>query len=146
MWVPWRYILASTLFPCFIFGAIYLIPVSSEENQLENYTSYFRGFYAYLDSSFEPVEVAGTSMAPVFREGDLLLVVPFPMENLRVGDVIIRESQGRLLAHRIYEISDYIWTKGDNMPAPDPTPVTGRNYRWLVVGALLTSSEGWRCA
>ena len=106
---------------------------------LVNYTSYFHGHRAYLDNRIQPVVVSGTSMAPAFQPGDLLLAIPFQAENLRVGDIIVWESQGQLVAHRIYEISGAsMWTKGDNMPAPDQTPVTKESYRGLVIGVLFT--------
>lgn len=109
---------------------------------LVDYTSYFHGHRTYLDNRIQPVVVDGTSMAPAFQTGDILLAVPFPFENLRLGDIIIWESQGQLVAHRIYEISGAsMWTKGDNMPAPDEIPVTKESYRGLVIGVLFTGER-----
>lgn len=113
--------------------------------QLKDASQIFGGFQAYVNNRMEFVTVEGTSMAPAFKQGDTLIAIPFSMNSLKVGDIVVWETQGQLIAHRIYEISqEHIWTKGDNMPAPDTVPVSSQNYRWLVLGVLFTSSESWK--
>jgi hypothetical protein len=44
----------------------------------------------------------GSSMQPLVRNGDILLVRPLELSRLRVGDIILCCSQpGRILAHRV---------------------------------------------
>ena len=62
----------------------------------------------------------GQSMLPAIRSGEHLHVSPVTRRSLRVGDIVLARSGGRLLAHRIVRISaQSIITRGDNIFRPD---------------------------
>lgn len=58
--------------------------------------------------------VQGTSMYPVFRDGDILTVEP--RERYAVGDIVVFiYNKTEILVHRLLEITDdYYRCKGDN--------------------------------
>jgi signal peptidase len=67
------------------------------------------------------------SMAPTFRPGDLVLMRPVPVQELRTGDiaVFVPPNESSSYAHRVIGISGnparpVIRTQGDANPAPDP--------------------------
>jgi signal peptidase I len=112
---------------------------------LENLTSLFRGFQAYLSPRVEFGEVRGTSMRPAFDYGDILFYVQFPIENLRLGDIIIWEGLHENIAHRVVELvgPGLVRTKGDNLLSPDRDLVSAGEMRGLVIGVLFTSRGSW---
>ncbi len=68
--------------------------------------------------------VKGTSMLPLFRNGDLVIIIP--TKSVSIGSVIVyRGSYNQLVIHRVVAIarcSDgriLIATKGDNNPVTD---------------------------
>ena len=80
-----------------------------------------------------PLTVLTGSMVPTFRPGDLVVVRPTPVEQLRVGDVVTFQPQpgvATLITHRIIDIGhdaagavSTIQTKGDANNVADPTLV-----------------------
>jgi signal peptidase I len=67
----------------------------------------------------------GTSMQPLVRDGDLLLVEPVDANQLRVGDVVFCITHpGHILVHRVVrrftgrEGSSFL-VQGDNVTSPD---------------------------
>lgn len=71
---------------------------------------------------FTVLEIVGTCMDPVIRNGQLVLVDEgWPFARLVVGDVIKFKYRGQKYAHRIVEIrkaangARYFVTKGDNV-------------------------------
>lgn len=70
--------------------------------------------------------VLSGSMSPALNTGDLAVVVPTDMNDLRVGDVIVFSSpiSSGLVCHRIIAIHEddgpVFQTKGDNNEDPDP--------------------------
>lgn len=88
-------------------------------------------------------------MAPAFHTGDLLLWVNYPIENIRVGDIVLWEPMNVWprdnIAHRVVERIDpnTMITKGDNMSEPDSPWVKKEYLHGLVIGVIFTSSEGW---
>lgn len=85
--------------------------------------------------------VNGTSMAPTFSDGDVVLWKEVDnIAELEVGDVIIFNHPTRPgrenISHRIVEIEgDRIWTAGDNS-GEDRHPVTEEDIKGLVVGVI----------
>jgi signal peptidase I len=64
----------------------------------------------------------GQSMLPAIRSGEHLHVSPVGGRSLRIGDIVLARSGGRLLAHRIVRMSaQSIITRGDNAYRPDPS-------------------------
>jgi len=127
--------------------AISSLPSASMEigGLLDNFTSTFRGFQAYLDASVLTGEIRGTSMAPTFDFSDTVFWVSFPIENVQVGDIIIWESLHENIVHRVIEVVEpgLVRTQGDNMGSPDRDLIDAGRMRGLVIGVLFTSSEGW---
>ena len=124
-------------------------PIAYPSGALENLTSVFQGFQAYLDNEVHVMGVKGTSMEPTFGTGDILLWVDYPIENLKVGDIIIWEPTYMWprdnIVHRVVERIDSqtVVTKGDNMSESDSPWVKKEYLHGLVVGVIFASSEGW---
>lgn len=65
------------------------------------------------------VKVHGWSMIPAFREGDKLVLAL--NKDVRVGDIIIFNREGDLIAHRLMRsFKDEYLTKGDSLWYFDP--------------------------
>lgn len=83
--------------------------------------------------------VSGDSMLPALRSGDLVLGVS---SDYKVGDVVIWYAtfmHGTI--HRVVNVtSDYVVTKGDNNPLPDP-PIPKSFVKYKVV--LIIPREIW---
>ena len=69
--------------------------------------------------------VEGRSMLPLFRKGDVVLLVHRSADQIHVGDIIVYKSlRGHLIIHRVIAIIkidgsiEYV-TKGDNNPRDD---------------------------
>lgn len=66
------------------------------------------------------IPVAGSSMWPCLRVGDVLEVAPRTTRPA-VGQIAIAVLRGALVAHRVIAVDDAgIQLQGDNAPAPDP--------------------------
>jgi hypothetical protein len=77
------------------------------------------------------------SMRPVFDTNSLLLIERADFGSLRVGDIVMFETSGRTVAHRIIERrGDGFITQGDNNVRPDPRPMTRDTYRYRVWGVI----------
>jgi len=64
----------------------------------------------------------GQSMLPAIRSGEHMHVSPLGGAPLRIGDVVLARSGGRLLAHRIVRMSaQSVITRGDNAHRTDPS-------------------------
>ena len=64
--------------------------------------------------------VAGTSMAPLLCQGDVILVRLGGIRP-RLGDVVVRRQSGALVVHRVVKIvGEHVVTKGDASLTPDP--------------------------
>jgi signal peptidase I len=101
--------------------------------------------YAYAQLTYTR-RVDGTSMLPTLENGDLVVVVHAPFDQLKLGDIIVYSppcSQfSELVIHRIVAFSNasgYPVTKGDNNPYSDPVeriaagPITPSCYVGKVV-------------
>jgi signal peptidase I len=80
--------------------------------------------------------IVGVSMNPVLYENDIVMVEPLEFEKVVIGDVIVFEHRGTLIAHRVIRINqdgNFI-TKGDNPRArQDPFPISRISYRGRVM-------------
>lgn len=50
------------------------------------------------------IVASGYSMYPFLRKGDLLTVEPVTMETIKLGDIVVFESGGKWIAHRVIHI------------------------------------------
>ena len=65
--------------------------------------------------------LGGSSMRPLFAPGDMLRAVPARAADVRPGDVLIVETDGQLLCHRlVYATATSLVLRGDDSPACDP--------------------------
>ncbi len=98
--------------------------------------------------------VNGTSMRPLLRAGDYLVIQPFDAPP-RVGEVVVYSRGGQLWAHRLLARSrdgNYLLTKGDARGRPDspllPQDLIGlavameRNGRVRQLGGLASRLTG----
>lgn len=68
--------------------------------------------------------VEGESMAPAIRAGDLVVTLGLPAGNLSVGSVLLVESEGRRILHRLVRVEgSALWMKGDASLSGDSRPV-----------------------
>ena len=81
------------------------------------------GVMALALTGHVPVAVASGSMRPVFDVGDLVILKR--TTDVSVGDVVAYVAEGRIVMHRVVEVTERgeLVTKGDALPLPDP---------WLV--------------
>jgi Peptidase S24-like len=85
--------------------------------------------------------VSGTSMRPLLREGDYLVIRPFDSPP-RVGEVVVYSRDGQLWAHRLLARSrdgSYLLTKGDARGRPD-APLSPRD----LIGRAVAMERGGR--
>jgi signal peptidase len=96
--------------------------------------------------------VRSSSMDPVFRAGDAIVV--WPLSGLpTLGDVVIYEAQGALITHRVVEVrADGVITKGDANRERDGWVVRPEDIRGRMVArvpflgwflAFLQRPSGW---
>ena len=103
----------------------------------------------YLDNSMGYYVVSGGSMHPTFSSNDVVLWVDFPIENLRLGDIIVYRQptlpDHPVIVHRVCDVAEpgRVRTKGDDQSEPGDYYVTGEYYEGLIIGTLFTSSTGW---
>jgi len=79
--------------------------------------------------------VTGSSMLPAYRTGDLVLGVATYVAGYSVGDVVVwYATYTHGVIHRVINVSEnYVVTKGDNNPLPDPpVPKAWVKYRALL--------------
>ncbi len=73
-------------------------------------------------------ESMGTSMSPIIRPGDNLIVRSLQADKLTIGDILVFEEHGHLVVHRfVGRQGDRLLEKGDNSFV----------YRKLDIGAVL---------
>lgn len=92
---------------------------------------------------------SGSSMLPTFRTGQVLYVRP-DVKDMRRGDVVVYEQEGRYIVHRVVSVEkDGFITRGDNNPLTDvgpilPTQVIGRVEMGEHWGEINPVRSGWR--
>ena len=87
------------------------------------------------------ITVRGTSMLPLIRDGDVL-VVTFSDEKLRRGDVVLFRQGNELLAHRALNLANrtnLLLTKGDHLLQSDP-----KRSREQILGKVIAVERGAR--
>ena len=78
--------------------------------------------------------VLSGSMEPELSVYDLIAVRA--AEDYAVGDVVVYQSRGELIVHRLVELrGDEAVTKGDANPSPDP-PISTSQIKGRVVGSV----------
>lgn len=83
---------------------------------------------------FGATVVLSGSMEPALSVGDLLIVVK--AESYEIGDVVVYQSGGTAIVHRIVGIDgEAITTQGDANNTPDD-PITQANIKGLVACAI----------
>jgi len=99
---------------------------------------------------YHTVTALSGSMRPVFAPGDLLVVRPEPMKDLRVGQIItyaIPVGDHHIESHRVVAIlrhgnSPIVRTKGDANSAPDPWRAQLHGRRVWVMSTTIPKI-GW---
>jgi hypothetical protein len=95
------------------------------------------------------VRYSGRSMSPVFQEGDLLEVLPFPIKLIRRGDCIVyRNSADLQVIHRAISNGAALRTRGDALREVDLGVVTqeqlvGRVIHRYRMGTSKRVIGGW---
>ena len=95
----------------------------------------------------------GRSMAPFIRDGDVLVVERAAPDSLRVGHVVLFQTEaGALYAHRVFrrEFRDGTWrwtARGDALAAADPSftaeQIIGRVTSIERGGKSVRVDRGW---
>jgi len=90
-------------------------------------------------------KLGGNSMFPYLRDGEVAVTVRIPADQLKVGQVIVFEQNGRWIAHRLVEIiqtkerSNYV-AQGDSIMRPD-APISEDAYMGVVIGFLRNGKQ-----
>jgi len=83
-------------------------------------------------------ELWGTSMAPMIRHGDCVVVETAPLAELTPGEVVVYRNAGRLLvAHRLLEVVPGPDGPEALMQAQDPASVVDRVPAASVLGRVV---------
>jgi signal peptidase I len=99
---------------------------------------------------YRPVTVLSGSMTPTFSPGDMVIVTPEPLRDVRVGQIIsyrIPVGDHHVQSHRVIQIvrrgaHPVVRTKGDANNGPDPwTAKLHGTTAWHVRGVL--PKVGW---
>jgi signal peptidase I len=90
-----------------------------------------------LGNEYEFTRISGNSMLPTLKSGETAMVYKaYPFTKLRVGDVVIIESErGFSVIHRIvrrYRGRTWV-TQGDNNRHEDREVLTANNFRGLAL-------------
>ncbi|MEM4592901.1 MAG: signal peptidase I [Sulfolobales archaeon] len=110
-------------------------------------------FLALALLRYIPLVVTSGSMSPTISVGDLVIVHAVGGYNVEVGDIIAYAMEGRqVVVHRVIATgSDWVRTKGDANPDPDPFLVSYRDILGKVVFivprvgylAIVFQTGGW---
>lgn len=95
-----------------------------------------------------PVE--GVSMKPAINSMDLAIVLPWNVNSLHVGDIIVYRYEGILIIHRVIAVHNsssepYVIVKGDNNSGPDTNYTYGQPREVtnaLLVGKVVALVQG----
>jgi len=99
-------------------------------------------FIAYYGNDI--LVVTSTSMLPVLKPNDLIIVEPATVDQIKVGDIITFDSHMEdwgIIAHRAIEVTDHdgeiqIGTKGDNVEHSDGWHVTENDLIGRVIDVI----------
>ncbi len=115
---------------------------------INNWTSIFRGYPAFLDNRIGHVLINGASMAPTYTTNDEILWVAENIENIEIGDIILFTMTSApdrpLVAHRVIAYRpEGVLTQGDGNDESDKWTIGENELHGLVIGTLFKSSTGW---
>jgi len=121
-----------------------------------------QGLVFALSTDMPVVAVESNSMIPTFYKGDMLVLQGVPIEELKVGDVIVFSSteRGTPIVHRIVDINPdgSFQTKGDANPNQltfekhiEPSQIHGKEILiipylgWVKIGIMeyVIPNTGW---
>lgn len=126
----------------------------------------FLAFIAYgvavNNSFYKLILVTSDSMTPVFKSGDLIMIVRVDPDQVKVGDIVTFQTKDhKLLTHRIVEIKEdgEMVTKGDANEEADRwsdgwklkkvsakyvarIPIVGRFMSWIK-GSFVNETGAW---
>jgi hypothetical protein len=84
--------------------------------------------------------VEGESMAPTIRAGDAVVTLSQPLGTPSVGSVLLVESEGRRLHHRLARYEEgSLWMKGDASVSGDSRPVSRSDVLGTLAVVIPTS-------
>ena len=97
----------------------------------------------------KPTIVSSGSMEPSLPVGSLCMIdTKYPIENVKINDIIVYYVKKQKVIHRVYNIQDgIIQTKGDANANVDRASITEENYygRYLfsipMIGYLITQFQ-----
>ena len=86
------------------------------------------------------LKAGGASMLPAIWPGDLITVRRRDLPELKPGQIVLYNRDGKLTAHRIQQLfGDHLITRGDSVPCFDP-PVQADE----IVGQVVSISRDGR--
>ena len=82
---------------------------------------------------YQLIAIATNSMKPTFYRGDAIMIEKCDIKDIKMGDILVFVSEGRIITHRVIEIykEDYnikFITKGDNNNVKDDIISDESNY------------------
>lgn len=84
--------------------------------------------------------VEGESMAPTIRAGDAVVTLSQPFGAPSVGSILLVESEGRRLLHRLARYEEgSLWMKGDASASGDSRPVSSSDVLGTLAVVIPTS-------
>jgi len=78
-------------------------------------------------------QTSGTSMWPLIETNDRIEIIYRDLNKLKIGDIILTNSNNELIAHRIKSIKPQIITKGDNSLKDDIFIVNENTYLGVLI-------------
>lgn len=92
------------------------------------------------------MRVAGSSMLPAIRPGDLVSVRRCGPAQASIGDVVLFQRDGRLFAHRVVRLeAESLVTRGDAVATDDP-PVRATEFLGIVESTQRGRGPALDCA
>lgn len=81
-------------------------------------------------------ETSGFSMWPFMRQGEKLVIKKSPVDDLKLGDIILYQANNQLACHRLVKKNrDFLYTRGDNSLSA-PEVITREMFIGKVVGII----------
>ncbi len=88
------------------------------------------------------LQYRGTSMYPVLKVPDMLVLDPLGKESVEIGDVVVfHDDTGKTVVHRVVGLEmQRVITQGDNNSTPDEKPPV----RSSIIGKVVAAKRGSR--
>jgi hypothetical protein len=87
------------------------------------------------------MRINGTSMAPLLKNGEAVMIQPIPTESLQIGDMIAFRQDGQIITHRLVATQQNVLiTMGDNVYALDP-PISAEKILGKVTACQIADKE-----